>query len=125
MAAMLARFRGEPFAPPTRAEVEDALGPELTAALIERGDLVRISNAILLDHAAYGEARRCIVAHLRTHERLTVAEARDLLGTSRKYMVAILEHFDERRVTRRLGDDRVLGPNAPAVEDTSSDGAAG
>lgn len=125
VAEMLARFRREPFAPPTRADVEDALGSELTAALIERGDLVRISDAILLDRAAYGEARRLIVAHLRAHERLTVAEARDLLGTSRKYMVAILEHFDERRVTRRLGDDRVLGPNAPAVEGASGMGAAG
>ncbi|MGZ3583654.1 MAG: SelB domain-containing protein, partial [Ktedonobacterales bacterium] len=125
VAAMLARFHQEPFAPPTRAEVEDALGPELTAALIERGDLVRISDAILLDRAAYGEARRRIVAHLRAEERLTVAEARDLLGTSRKYMVAILEHFDERRMTRRLGDDRVLGPNAPAIEDTSDNAAVG
>ncbi|MGZ3680598.1 MAG: selenocysteine-specific translation elongation factor [Ktedonobacterales bacterium] len=125
VAAMLARFQREPFAPPTRVEVEDALGPELTAALIERGDLVRISDAILLDRAAYGEARRRIVAHLRAEERLTVAEARDLLGTSRKYMVAILEHFDERRMTRRLGDDRVLGPNAPAIEDTSDNAAVG
>ena len=125
VAAVLARFRREPFAPPTRAEVEDALGPELTAALIERGDLVRVGDAILLDRAAYGEALRLIVAHLRTHERLTVAEARDLLGTSRKYMVAILEHFDERRITRRLGDDRVLGSSAPAAEGASGDTATG
>ena len=62
---------------------------------------------------------------LVTGDEATCAEARDLLGTSRKYMVAILEHFDERRMTRRLGDDRVLGPNAPAIEGTSENAAVG
>jgi len=37
-----------------------------------------------------------------------VAGVRDLTGTSRKYSLAILAHLDERRVTRRVGDDRVL-----------------
>jgi selenocysteine-specific elongation factor len=32
---------------------------------------------------------------------------RDLLDTSRKYAIALLEHLDERRLTRRVGDDRV------------------
>ena len=38
----------------------------------------------------------------------TVAQARDLLGASRKYVVALLEELDRRRVTRRIGDERVL-----------------
>jgi selenocysteine-specific elongation factor len=37
-----------------------------------------------------------------------VAKVRDLLGTSRKYSLAILEHMDEEHVTRRQGDERVL-----------------
>src|SRR5262249_35724806 len=40
IAALLARFRAEPFAPPTRPEVEQELGPELAAALVERGTLI-------------------------------------------------------------------------------------
>jgi selenocysteine-specific elongation factor len=42
------------------------------------------------------------------HGSITVAQVRDALGTSRKYALAILEHLDERRVTRRVGDTRVL-----------------
>jgi selenocysteine-specific elongation factor len=110
---VLARFRREPYAPPTRPEVEDQLGVEVTAALIERGTLVRVSETILLEAGAYAEAQRRVVEHLRTHETLTVADARDLLGTTRKYMLAIFEHLDEQRITRRHGDDRVLGPAAP------------
>jgi len=33
---------------------------------------------------------------------------RDLLGTSRKYAQALLEHLDEEKITRRVGDERVL-----------------
>jgi selenocysteine-specific elongation factor len=95
--------------------VEQELGGELTAALIEQGTLVKISDTILLERSAYDEAIRRIVDSLRTHGKLTVADARDLLDTSRKYMLAIFEHTDERRITRRMGDDRVLGPNAPAA----------
>jgi selenocysteine-specific elongation factor len=113
VAELLERFEREPFSPPTRYEVEDALGTELEQALIERGTLVKVSDAIVFTRTAYDEAIRRVVAHLRQHGQLTVADARDLLGTSRKYMLALFEHLDERRITRRHGDDRVLGPNAP------------
>jgi selenocysteine-specific elongation factor len=114
VAAILERFQRDPFGPPTRLEVESALGPELTSALISQGTLVKVTDTILLERSAYDEAVARLVGHLRAHPTLTVAEARDLLGTSRKYMLAIFEHLDERRITRRSGDDRILGPNAPA-----------
>ncbi len=106
---MLARFHAAPFTPPTRDEVEGALGGELTAALIEQGALVKLSDSILLDRDAYIEATRRILAHLRAHERITVAEARDLLGATRKYTLALFESLDERHITLRQGDDRILG----------------
>ncbi len=110
--ALLARFAAAPFAPPTRAEVEAELGPELTQALLDRGELVRVSESIVLTPAALAEATRRIVAHLRAHETITVAEARDLLDTTRKYMLAIFEYLDEQRITERRGDDRALGSAA-------------
>jgi len=112
--ATLARFRAAPFTPPTRDEVEDTLGGELTAALIERGALVKLSDSILLDRDAYIEATRRILAHLRAHDRITVAEARDLLGATRKYTLALFESLDERHITLRQGDDRVQGRAAPS-----------
>ncbi|HET9110251.1 MAG TPA: SelB C-terminal domain-containing protein, partial [Ktedonobacterales bacterium] len=112
---LLERFRAAPFSPPTRAEVEDSLGPELAQALIDRGDLVKVSESILLEPAALDEATRRILAHLRSHETITVAEARDLLDTTRKYMLAIFEYLDDQRITERQGDDRGLGREALAV----------
>jgi selenocysteine-specific elongation factor len=112
VARILARLRAEPFTPPSRAEIEAELGADVVGALLDRGVLVRVTDAILLEAGAYSEARRRIVEYLREHERITVAEGRDLLGASRKYMLAIFEHLDERRITRRMGDDRVLGVDA-------------
>lgn len=116
MDALLARYRSTPFAPPTRAEAEAEVGAEITQALIERGDLVKVSESILLGREALALATERIVAYLRANERLTVAEARDLLDTSRKYMLAIFEYLDERHITARQGDDRLLGRAAATVE---------
>ena len=110
--ALLRQMHANPFSPPGRPEIEAALGAEVTAALLDQGTLVKVSEGVLLTREAYDEAIRRIVDYLRAHETVTVAEARDLLGTSRKYMLALLEHLDEQRVTRRVGDDRVLGPAA-------------
>jgi selenocysteine-specific elongation factor len=119
VANLLRTFHTQPFAPPTRAEAEHAIGAggaEAVAALIERGDLLAMNAEILLDRAAYAEAIRRIVAHLRAHGRISVAEGRDLLATSRKYMLAIFERLDERRITIRDGDERVMGPGASMAE---------
>jgi selenocysteine-specific elongation factor len=112
--ALLRQFQENPFSPPGRAEVEAAVGSEVTAALLEQGALVKVSETMLLTPDAYKESIRRVVAHLREHGTITVAQARDLLNTTRKYMLVMLEHLDERRITRRVGDDRVLGPAAEA-----------
>ena len=49
-----------------------------------------------------------VVAHLRERGRVTLAEARDMFGTSRKYAQALLEHLDAEKVTQRVGEERVL-----------------
>jgi selenocysteine-specific elongation factor len=54
------------------------------------------------------------LAIIRAEGQVTVAGIRDAFGTSRKYALALLEHLDAQRVTRRVGDARVLGSKAPA-----------
>jgi selenocysteine-specific elongation factor len=39
---------------------------------------------------------------------LTVARIRDVLGASRKYVLALVGYTDEHKITRRVGDERVL-----------------
>jgi selenocysteine-specific elongation factor len=49
-----------------------------------------------------------LTVHLKANGKITLGEARDLLHTSRKYAQALMEYLDGRKITRRVGDDRVL-----------------
>jgi selenocysteine-specific elongation factor len=62
--------------------------------------------------AAIEHARRLVAAAVLERGTLTVADVRDLLGSSRKYVLAIVHLLDAEGVTRRRGDDRVPGPRA-------------
>jgi selenocysteine-specific elongation factor len=100
--------------PPTVAQVferlglEEAVGQEYLHYLIRREALVRVSDEWCFHATTVQDARRRIGDFLREHGELSVGEARDLLGTSRKYAVPLLELFDRARFTRRVGDLRVL-----------------
>jgi selenocysteine-specific elongation factor len=49
-----------------------------------------------------------IAAAMEARGQITLAEVRDLLGTSRKYAQALLEHMDSEGLTLRVGDARRL-----------------
>jgi selenocysteine-specific elongation factor len=113
---LLVLFREHPFLPPGRAEAEAQVGSEALLALIEQGTLVKVGNAadvVLFLRESYDDALAELLAYVRKHGTMTAAEARDVLGTTRKYILPLLEHMDERRLTRRVGDERVPGPAAP------------
>ncbi len=92
----------DPFTPPP------ALDAALMSVLADRGQVVRATDGVVFAGTAYQRLEATVLAHLGQHGKVTVAEVRDLLGTSRKYAMALLEHLDETHVTRRMGDERVL-----------------
>ncbi|MGQ9681855.1 MAG: selenocysteine-specific translation elongation factor [Anaerolineae bacterium] len=105
---LLAHFARDPYAPPSAAEAEAMVGAEVLAALIEQGQLVRLSDTVLLAPDTYRKMLEATIERLKQGEMVTVATVRDLFGTSRKYALAFLEHLDRERITRRVGDQRVL-----------------
>jgi selenocysteine-specific elongation factor len=48
------------------------------------------------------------VSRIQAEGSITVAQVRDLFQASRKYALALMEHLDEQRITKRVGDTRVL-----------------
>jgi len=106
--ALLREFAAAPYTPPSVATSEEKVGADVLAALLEQRKLVKVSSEVLFSAATYEEMVARIVAQLQEKGKITVAEVRDLFNTSRKYALALLEHLDERQVTRRVGDERVL-----------------
>ena len=106
--ALLATFRRQPFAPPSMAESIAATDVEIVSALMYQGALVRLSEDVLFMREAFDAIVEQIVGYIKANGSITVAQVRDLFNTSRKYALAIMEYLDERKVTRRVGDERVL-----------------
>ena len=105
--AFLESLQTSPFSPPADPSAE-GLDEELLAHLEARGDMVRVSDGVAFAVEAYREMVERVVSRAREHGQVTLAEVRDMLGTSRKYAQALLEHMDAERITRRVGDARVL-----------------
>ncbi len=108
VAVLLSRFRDNPYSGPGRAEAEAMVGAEILAALIEQEQLVKLGDGVLFMKETYDEAVAALVAYLHERGNMTAAEARDALGTTRKYILPLLEHLDTIKITRRIGDERVL-----------------
>ena len=106
---ILRQFDREPFNSPSFQEVELSIGTEVLNALIAQKRLVRLNDQVLLPPEALRQVTDWVTEHINESGRLTAAELRDHLKTSRKYAIAILEYLDEKRVTKRVGDARVLG----------------
>ena len=81
---------------------------DLLNMLIEQGRVVKVSDGIVFAAAAYSEMVAKITSYIKSNEKVSLGQVRDMFGTSRKYAQALLEYLDRQKVTRRVGDDRVL-----------------
>src|SRR5207253_3088169 len=109
-ADVLRLLAAEPFAPPSMAEVtkESGASDELIRAMVERGVIVRVSDDVAFTKDAYESAVALVKELISANGSVTVAQVRDRMGASRRPVLALLEHLDSQRVTRRVGDSRTL-----------------
>ncbi len=105
--AFLAACRREPYATPSVKEAAAHLGPDVLQFLIEHGRLVQVSDEVLFLPETYQAMVAGVRRYIEEHGSITVAQARDLFNTSRKYVLALLEHLDRAGMTQRVGDVRV------------------
>ena len=102
--AFLHSLTQNPYAPPNDLIPE----PDLLNLLIEQHRVVKVSENVVFSASAYNEMVEKVTSYIKARGKVTLAEVRDLFKTSRKYAQAFLEHLDEKKITRRVGDERVL-----------------
>ena len=102
--AYMKALQAEPYAPPT----DYPMDAELLALLTEEGKVVRVSDSVVFSAGAYRQMVEKVKGHIDQRGKITVADGRDLFGTSRKYVLPLLEYLDQQHITRRVGDERVL-----------------
>jgi selenocysteine-specific elongation factor len=107
-------FRTAAAAPPspeealTRAGLSGDEEHELFQHLIEGRKLVRVKESLYFHAEALASIEERLIAMLRERKEIGPGDIKDLLGISRKYAIPLLEFFDARRVTARVGERRVL-----------------
>lgn len=81
---------------------------QVLESLVNTGKLVRVDEKILLHADYYNKALTLAKEHVDQNGQITLAEMRDLMGASRKFAVAVLEYWDKRGITRKVGDARTF-----------------
>jgi len=100
--------------PPTVKELCEALGCtekqllDHANLLCREGRAAKVKGDVFYAPAALAEIREKLIGYLKEKQEITPAEFRDLTGLSRKFMIPLLESFDQEKLTIRLGDKRVL-----------------
>lgn len=93
---------------PALTGVPQATADAILTHLMHCGVLVQLIEQVLLHQEWVAHSKDALEAHLRKSGRIRSAEFKDLLGTSRKFAIPLLEYWDRMGLTRRVGDDRVL-----------------
>jgi selenocysteine-specific elongation factor len=101
-------FEKNPYGTPSVKECQSQVGEEVLSALIELGELIAVSADVIFRKKDYDGMVENIRAAIRQNGQITLGEVRDLFGTTRKYIQALLEHLDSVGVTMRDGDARKL-----------------
>lgn len=105
---LMCLFEAQPYSPPTYKECVERVGENLVNHLQESGKLKKVSAEILFESSTYKEMVEKIEKHIKKSGTISVAEVRDLFGTSRKYALPLMEYLDSIGLTTRQGDVRKL-----------------
>ena len=80
---------------------------QMIVDLAKDGKLIKLSNEYYIHKTHFDKALEIVNKHFETNEKLKMSELRDLLETSRKYAILILDYMDQKRITKLVGDYRV------------------
>lgn len=92
---------------PSVKECKAIVGEATYHALVDTGQIKPISEEVVYSMEMYRRLIAQLTDYLHAKGSISAPETRDLLNASRKYAIALLEHMDELRITRRAGDARI------------------
>ena len=89
-------------------KVDRIRAQKIVTLLLRDKVLIKISEELVFHQSALMDLRQKIAALKATAPKIDVARFKDMTGVSRKYAIPLLEYLDRERVTRRVGDERVI-----------------
>ncbi len=89
-------------------KIDRVRAQKIMTLLLREKILIKVSEELVFHHTALADLRKSLAAQKQTSPRLDVARFKELTGVSRKYAIPLLEYLDRERVTRRVGEARVI-----------------
>ncbi len=89
-------------------KVDKLRAQKIVTLLLRDRVLIKISDDLVFHQSALTDLRQKITALKSTTPKIDVARFKDMTGVSRKYAIPLLEYLDRERVTKRVGDERVI-----------------
>jgi len=89
-------------------KIDKTRAQKIMTLLLREKILIKVSDDLVFHQAALTELRKSLAAQRLISPRLDVARFKEITGVSRKYAIPLLEYLDRERVTKRVGDDRVI-----------------
>ncbi|MDD2426556.1 MAG: selenocysteine-specific translation elongation factor [Eubacteriales bacterium] len=107
------RYEAEAFSPSATDELiaeynKDDKIDQILSRMVNDGILIRLTEQILMHHSIVEKALKQVKKDIDERGSVTLADFRDETGTTRKFAIAILEHFDRLKLTKLVGDSRIL-----------------
>jgi len=89
-------------------KVDKVRAQKIVTLLLRDRSLIKVSEELVFHQSALMDLRQKITALKVSTPKIDVARFKDMTGVSRKYAIPLLEYLDRERVTRRVGDERVI-----------------
>jgi selenocysteine-specific elongation factor len=89
-------------------KIDQARAHKIMTLLLREKILIKISDDLVFHQSVLTDLRKSLTAQKLLSPRLDVARFKNLTGVSRKYAIPLLEYLDRERVTKRVGDARVI-----------------
>ncbi len=104
----LKRFAASPYSPPSIKDTIADVGEDVYQAMVDLNLIIPVSPEVVFRQEDYESMVAEVKAMLQAQDTVSAAQVRDHFNTSRRYVLALLEHLDEVGVTVREGDVRRL-----------------
>jgi selenocysteine-specific elongation factor len=88
--------------------IDRARAQKLVTLLLRDRVLVKLADDLVFHQNALQELRSMLNGYKSTSAKIDVGKFKDLTGVSRKYAIPLLEYLDRERITRRVGDERII-----------------
>jgi selenocysteine-specific elongation factor len=88
--------------------IDRARAQKLVTLLLRDRALVKLGDELVFHHSALNQLRGLMAKQKSASPKIDVGKFKELTGVSRKYAIPLLEYLDRERVTRRVGDERII-----------------